>query len=388
MASLWLACGLLTARISATDHAPAPAIATPVVAPPQVIVGLTGAPASFRDDALLKVLAGYLADLEPARAPQVERLPPGAEVLPQIAWARARAPAVERVLWLELRSPGPHRLYLYDPAADRVYLRELADAEPDLLLESIGVVVRSLVASLSQGTPPGMQPLELPAPEPPPPAATPTPQPVPPPQPPRPRLHLDLALGYRGATFSAAIPAQHGLAAQLLVITPRGLLLGLTAGYLASGTAPTTAKLQLDLPRVPLVLRAGYRFFRERRVQLDLDLGLTGELLLPRVRGPASPATTLAARVGLSPGLGLGVRPFQRVPIGLHLHLALDLWLRDLGFAARGPAGTILLADAAPLGGSLDLALRYTFGAGDNFSSTRRVRGHLGQRACSPSSRR
>lgn len=389
MAPFWLACGLLTASISATEHAPPAAVTTPTTAPPQVVVGLAGAAAPFRDDALLKVLAGYLADLDPPRAPIVLPLPPGDEVLPQIAWARARAePPVERVLWLELRTPGPHRLYLYDPKADRVYLRELDDAEPDLMLETIGVVVRSLVASLSEGTPPGMQPLELPAPEPPPTLAPPIQIAAPPPSPPPPRLHLDLALGYRGSTFSAAIPTQHGLAAQLLIITPRGLLAGLSAGYLASGTAPERADLSLTLPRINLAARLGYRFLRDRPFHLDLDLGLTTDLLLPRVRGPAEPRTTLAARVGLSPGLGLGVRPFARVPIGLHLHLQLDLWLRDLAFAAQTPGGAVLLADAARLGGTLDLALRYTFGAGHKFSSTRRARGHLGQRACSPSSRR
>lgn len=391
MAPFWLVCGLLTASISAP--APASPTPTPAVAPAQIVVGLTGTDAPFTTDALSKVLAGYLADLEPPRTPVLAQLPPGPEVLPQIAWARERtaSPTVERVLWLELRAPGPHRLYLYDPLADRVYLRELADAEPDLLLESIGVVVRSLVASLSAGTPAGMQPLELP-----PPAPAPQPQPArpaetpPPPitRPPAKRLHLDLALGWRASTLNARIPAQHGVAAQLLIITPRGLLVGLTAGYLASGTAPEQAGLRLDLPRVPLAARVGYRLLRDRIVQLDLDLGLTGELFLPRVHGPATAQTTLAARVGVSPGLGLGVRPFARVPIGLHLHLQLDAWLRDLAFAARGPGGTLVLADAAPLAGTLDLALRYTFGAGEKFSSTRRAAGHQGQRACSPSPRR
>lgn len=365
MAPVWLVCGLLTASTPAGTAAASPDLAV-ASAPRQVLVGLAGEPAPFDPDALQRVLAGYLTDLEPPRSATITALPPGDEVLPQISWARERAgdPAVERVLWLELREPGPHRLYLYEPRSDRVYLRELADAEPDLLLETLGVVVRALVSTLSEGAPPGMQalvvPAPAPAPEPPPPVAAPA---APPPAPPRRPLHLDLALGYRGGTFNKDIAFQHGLAAQLLLVTRVGVLVGLTGGWLAPGATGRDG-LRLDLPRVPVGARVGVRLRRERALHIDLDLGLAGELLLPRVSGaPSRPRTTLTARVALSPGVGLGVRPFRRVPLGLHLHLQLDAWLRDLALVVRGPGGDTTLADAAPVGATLDLAVRYTFGA-------------------------
>jgi hypothetical protein len=371
MAIVWLVCGLLTASPPAVEPTPAPAVA-PAVSPRQVVVGLAGRPASFAPDALQRVLTGYLTDLDPPRTSTITTLPPGDEVLPQLAWARERArdPAVERVLWLELRDPGPHRLYLYEPRSDRVYLRELADAEPDVLLETLGVVVRALVAHLSEGTPPGMQAITVPEPAP---APAPAPEPPPPAEParpapvvaPRPRLHLDLALGYRGSSFAAAIPFQHGVAAQLMLVTRIGVLVGAAGGWLAPGAA-TRDDLRLDLTRVPLGLRIGYRLRRDHLFHIDLDLGVASELLLPRISGaPTRPRTTLAARVAVSPGLGLGLRPFnKRVPIGLHLHLQLDAWLRDLALAVRGPGGDAIVADAAPVGATLDLAVRYTFGAG------------------------
>jgi hypothetical protein len=230
------------------------------------------------------------------------------------------------------------------------------------------VVVRSLVATLSEGTPPGMQAVAVPEPPPPPapapivaPVATPSP---PPPAPPPPRLHVDVALGYRGSSFAAAIPFQHGLAVQLLLTTPNGLLVGLTGGWLAAGTA-VRDDLRLELPRVPLAARVGYRLRRDRPLHVDLDLGVGGELLFPRVRGAATtPRTTFTARIGVSPGVGLGLRPFKKLPLGLHLHVQLDAWLRDLAFVVRGPSGDTRLADAAPVGATLDLAVRYTFGAG------------------------
>lgn len=376
MASVWLACGLLTANpgaVAAQMHAPTAAAPSP--APRQVVLGLAGAAPGFAPASLRDVLAGYLADLEPARVAAVEPLPPGDEILPRLAWARDRArdPASERVLWLELREPGPHRLYLYDPRTDRVYLRELADAEPDLLLESVGVVVRTLVATLSEGPPAGMQPVTLPPPPPPEPAPKPKPAPVPAPKPapaaaPRPApapLHLDLALGYRGSSFGRAIALHHGFAGQLLLATPRGLLVGLTAGYLAPGTAPALSGLRLELARVPLAARIGVRLRRDRALHVDLDLGLAAELLLPRVRSDRAllSRTGVIPRLGLAPGVGLGLRPFRRVPLGLHLHLQLDVWLRDVALAVRRPDGDVVLADAAPVGATFDLALRYTFGA-------------------------
>lgn len=408
MTPVWLLCGLLAAPAAPprphTRADPPASARAPADAPRRVALGLAGLPPSFTDATLQRVLAGYLADLDPPRTASVERLPAGDAVLPQIAWARARSrdPDVERVLWLELRSPGPHRLHLLDPRADRVYLRELDDADPDLLLESLGVVVRALVSSLSEGTPPGMQALDLPAPAPAPalpepPAKDPTPTPAPPT-----RLHLDLALGYRASSFNAAIPAQHGVAAHFLIIARRGLLLGLGGGYLSPGTSSTQAGLALAIDRVPLALRLGYRLRRDRPLHLDLDLGLVAEVVRARVVGepPTSPRTTTTARVGLAPGLGLGWHPLLRrfgVPLGLHLHLQLDVWLRDLALAVRGPGGDLVLADAAPVGATLDLALRYTFGAASrprrtaaaaplhNFSSVRAARVHQDRRACSPS---
>ena len=46
----------------------------------------------------------------------------------------------------------------------------------------------------------------------------------------------------------------------------------------------------------------------------------------------------MVPRIGLSPGLGLGWHPLLRrhgVPLGVHVHLQLDMWLRDLALAAK-----------------------------------------------------
>lgn len=339
------------ARGGARAEAPRPAR--------KVVVGLTGAAAPFSAERCAAALRGHVDD--PVAVTPVVGEP--------YAWSRTAAagPEVRTVLWLDLRPPGPHRLYLYNAAADRVYVRELADpGDADALLESLGVIVHALLEAVAAGeAPAGMRPVEAVAePEP---APAPDPAPVEPPpeikrepEPQKERVAIEVALAYVGRSLAAAAPWQSGIGGRVGVVARRGLVVALGGAWLAPARA--SGEVALGLRRLPFDVTLAYRLRRARALAIDVGATLTLERLAWTVTGPAEarpvgPAQAL--RVAVGPTVGIVWRVWR----GLQVRSAarLDGWVRDVRLQVAAPDGTRPTLAPPRVAAALDVGLGWQF---------------------------
>lgn len=347
--------GLLLASASAREAVAAPAVGGEEVGARAVIVGLAGAAAPFTAARATTALRGHVDD--PLSVVAVDGEP--------YAWSRATAgtPGEPTVLWLELRPPGPHRLYLYAARTDRVYVRELADpGDADALLESLGAVIHALLSSVAAGeAPAGMRAIEAPSEPPgldsaPAPAGAPS---VPSPTP-RARPSIEVAVSYLGRSLASAAPWQSGVGGRVAIVAPRGVVASIAGGWLAP--ARVDGAVALELRRAPFDATLGYRLRRARALSIDVGAALTLERLAWSVRGPAearATGSTQALRIAVGPVIGIVWRVWR----GLQVRSAarLDGWVRDVRLQVATPDGTqTTLAPPAAAAG-LDVGLGWGF---------------------------
>jgi hypothetical protein len=324
-----------------------------VPARPRVVLGLTGTPAPFSPERCATVLRGHID--APASVVPVER--------EAYAWSRAIAgePGVRAVMWLELRTPGPHRLYLFSAAADRVYVRELADpGDPEALLESLGVVIHALLSAVAAGEPPaGMRPVEPEPVEPEP--VKPEPVAAPPtPEPPKPRTRVEVAVAYLGRSLVAGAPWHSGVGLRVGVIAPRGWLVTIGGGWLAPGRLDSA--VALELRRAPFDVHAGFRFRRERALAIDVTAGVALERLAWTVTGPAearAQGPVQALRVGLGPAVGVVWRAWRGLEVRLHARA--DAWVRDARLQVATPTGLRTALAPPPVSAGVDAGVGWVF---------------------------
>lgn len=328
-----------------------------VPATPKVVLGLTGAPAPFSAERCATVLRGHI-DGAAAVVPVAGE---------PYAWSQTSAgERAGEVMWLEIRVPGPHRLYLFSPAADRVYVRELADpGDPEALLESLGVVIHALLSAVAAGEPPaGMravepEPVQEPAPEQ---VSAPVQEPVkrPAPEPARARAQVEVAVAYLGRSLVAGAPWQSGIGARVGVIAPRGLVASLGGGWLAPARLEST--VALELRRAPFDAQVGYRLRRERALAIDVTAGVALERLAWTVTGPAearAQGPSQALRVGLGPAVGLVWRAWRGLEVRLHARM--DAWVRDARLQVATPAGPRTALAPPRISAGVDAGLGWVF---------------------------
>jgi hypothetical protein len=347
-----LALALLAAAPGPSRTAP---VGAEVPAAPRVVLGLTGAPAPFSAERCATVLRGHI-DGEAAVLP-IDGEP--------YAWSRTSAgERAGEVMWLEIRVPGPHRLYLFAPATDRVYVRELADpGDPEALLESLGVVIHALLSAVAAGEPPaGMRPVEPESAPPPEPVKEPAKQPVKEPvmPPVRARARVELAVAYLGRSLVAGAPWQSGIGARVGVIAPRGLVASLGGGWLAPARLDST--VALELRRAPFDAQVGYRLRRERALAIDVTAGVALERLAWTVTGPAearAQGPSQALRVGLGPAVGLVWRAWRGLEVRLHARM--DAWVRDARLQVATPEGPRTALAPPRVSAGVDAGLGWVF---------------------------
>lgn len=259
----------------------------PVTDPVLVVRGAT--PLALAEATVQRALEGHLADL--GYAVHVD-LAPGERPWPTNAVRVTLDDAPEGGLRVTMQR-------VIDP---RPWARTLPpQTDPDLWLESLGVVVRAMLDA------PAAEPEPEPTPEPPP-----EPEPEPPENPPEPMSiaapsrtwAFDLGLGYRGDTLAPGHRWHSSAALDLAVRLHAGVQLGGHVAY-----TPPHAGADLDLRRVGGALRVGYAFRPKTRLQPSLAVVMAAEGL----GWSNAPADTQAqpgwgARVGA--GLSAELRGF------------------------------------------------------------------------------
>lgn len=333
--NLWLiaACSLALGgpaeeSVVATDEPPAEEAP---VALTRIEVGVAKADPALEPSAVDEVLAGHLAG---TGLQSTTSLLPAGDLVDHIEWAQQRADPDVAVYVVELRDNGIRSLYLVGPGGEGLWVRELPAADdPDLLLESLGAILRGTSMALGGGPPRGMEIAELPTREPDPPDPDPPdpdppdPDPDPDPEPPRRKPTPSFGVSYRGGNLERAALWQSGASAFFDLELRSSVFVAATVGILAP--AKSDGAPSLEVWRLPVVIDGGYRFRHGRNVRPDVGLGLVLEPLWwsaatsdgAAVRGISG----RTGRLGLSPRVGLRWRLVRG--LGLHVLGRADLWL-------------------------------------------------------------
>lgn len=364
-AGIWLSCVL---------HATAPAAATEALASggqgerpssqrieqSYVVVGLPEGDPSFDTATFRDALAIHFEGT--GLATEVVEVPRG--TLPEhLLWASTRTdePDVRVVFWVEGAPAGGHRLYLMQPNSGgglgRVWVREVPQAsDPDLMLESLGVMLRALATGLDESTEPsGMEPVvvELAASQ-----ANPPPEPEPEPSRSAHRVSLRVAAEYVGGNLDGRSPFASGVGARLGLDDATGALVYVGAAWMAPSSRADGAVV---IQRVPVVFGGGYRFRRDADLTPTLDVGLTTEPIWwtiddrPGVRGRNGHSW----RVAVSPGGGFDWRLWRG--LGVHAHVRIDVWVSDLELVIEREGRRENVFDPHPVSATLRLGLHYAF---------------------------
>ena len=249
-----------------------------------------------------------------------------------------------------------------------VAMRREADAKPwsralppqpnaDVMLESLGVLIRSMLGAPLPGPEPPTPEPAAPKPAAPEPSAPERPAPETPSPAPRPRFAaFDLALGYRGDTFAASQRWHSSVGLDLAGRTHRGLAIGGGLIY-----APPHAGGGLNLQRIGGDLRLGAAFRPEARLQ-PAAFGLVAVEALGWSGAPAQ--TT--AKPGWATRIGIGASAELRLLLGRGWLVAARL--NAVGWAlgtdleeARGSARSTLL-HTTPFAGQVWIGVGRRFG--------------------------
>ena len=274
---------MLLALAFAPLVAPAPPVTTPAEAPP-VLVVRSAADLGLAEATVQRALQGHFADL-------------GYDVHVDFApGARPWPPATVRVELLRDEDGGVE--VVMQREVDGTPWSRTLPAQPsrDLQLESLGIVVRSMLGAPASAAP---------DPEPEPERQAPVQQaPARPPPPPPRHGALDLGLGYRGDTVAAAQRWHSSIAVDVGGRTHRGLAFGGAVAY-----TPPHGGGGLDVQRIGGQLRLGAAFRPGTRIQPAVFALIAGEGL--SWSGAPEDSTAKpgwAARVGA--GVSAEVRAF------------------------------------------------------------------------------
>lgn len=262
-------------------------------------------------------------------------------------WAASGTPA-RAVFWLVPDGPDALRLQLWLPGDAGAWSRTLPrEADTQALLESIGVMVRTMATSIE------------PTPTP---VASPPPSPVvtkvaPPAPPPRRRTFVDLALGYAGSNVADAAPWHSAVAARAHVVAPFGLtaLVGVTWAPPQRATTTPASTLQ----RIGVELGLGATFRREARVQPWVGGAALIEALGWRVRD-VDAGRGWAARIGVAAAGGIDVALSRRV--GIVAIGRVDVWAHNANLVVVENARRRTLLRAHPVAGTAWVGVRVRLG--------------------------
>jgi len=354
-----------------TTPASAAPNAAPVEAPrTRIVIGISAADPTIELIDLKQALAGHLADTGLSSTvatlaspnpdqPRAKRDDASRE---RLAWAsrRAQEPDVLAVFWIE-RVGHERRLYLFEPQEGTTWVRELPlTSDPDLLVESLGTMVRGISLWLETGPPTGMAPVPPPEPEPPNSAtdkrSPPTLEPTPPPAAPT----WGVELVYAGGNFARIAPWQNGGGLALDLEWPIQVMGRLTA-------AMVSPAIQRDLPRTtiwrtPVSLSAGYRFRPSTRaVRPWIDASVVVEPMWWQVSPTdgveTRPGRTL--RVAVAPGVGLRWR--LRGGLGWVTHAQVDIRVREATLVVSQGGERIPRLTPHPIAAFVRTGLFYSF---------------------------
>ncbi|MBI5486530.1 MAG: hypothetical protein HY905_04285 [Deltaproteobacteria bacterium] len=346
---------LLPAEVPAEPASPPTAVPPPAASPGPIVALLiaTNGP-DGPGGSLLDAIQAQLTDL-----PVELIVEPAAELpstLPaQIALAAdfARRAGAATVFWFDSSVPDRVFVYLAERGGSRLLMRAVDSADPAERVESVAVIVRSLVQSILAGgtigmslpatspaaSPPPEPPVAAPSPEPPPPTEPPAETPAPSDQPP----WLGLQLAYAVDFYSSEATALHGLDAGVLFHVHENW--SLFAAYRVLGDAEVSGGgIQLGVGRHPLELGVRFRWPID---DWDFGASLFGavDVLTPRAGSTvagmrASPSSD--AWVG---GMGLLVHGSYRLAGMLRIFLdgGVDVWFDPLDFAAETGDGQVVL---------------------------------------------
>lgn len=311
--------------------------------------------------------------------------------LVELSRRRAGEHAAGAVLWIDLRAPSSHAIYLYEVEGERVLGRRvpidddaiaagheaLANIATSVVVESIEGPVTGLAtldpSTLEEEPPsePEPEPEPTPTPEPAPPEPESEPAPEPEPDPPEVFPRLWLSAAYAGSSFSDDPVLSHGVA----LGAAWGLAPGAFLGLRYDGVLPLTLDVpdvRLSLRRHPISLEGGYRFGLGRarsplrqgeRPSTRWDLEVAGRVTLDPIRRITDERSTLAPtsdawRLFSSGALavGVGVAPIRELRVGLRL--GVEGMLSRADYLAHGPDPVVLLSPH-PVRGFVELGLSF-----------------------------
>lgn len=256
------------------------------------------------------------------------------------ALSRSRLEPLLAVFWFDA-STDVVAIYLYAPQTHAVYLREVDRSSEAAMVEAVGLIAASTAQALRSGESLAMQkiseadwaalqadPEREPEPEveaeaeaePEVEAAVEPSAPMEPEPEPRPGvLRLEFAVAYRGASFNARAPWQHGIGGRFATVLGGGLVA--EVGYSWLAPVDIASGPRVDLTRHEPEVALGWRWRFGLRTHLDA-MGL-GAVELNRWRAEGRSATRVRARIGgaLRAAVEVGAGVFLEARFGARLAL-------------------------------------------------------------------
>ncbi|MGH1346414.1 MAG: hypothetical protein ACRBN8_32915 [Nannocystales bacterium] len=333
--------------------------------PTRVELGLAAEDELLNDQDVELTLAAHLADAE--LHAHVDALGPG-DLLDRIAWAEANVDAdVLAVFFTERVDDGGRRLYLLEPQSGGLWVRELPrTADDDLLLETLGAMVRGISTALHEGPPRGMTEVARPDQIQPDsdsdsePVAPVQPAPDPEPVAPPPRTLVTVTGAYLGSMFARTHPWQSGGALGVNVELPAHAVLGIRVGVFAP--ARVGGPPDLDMWRIPVRLHGAYRFLTRSDVRPEIGLGMVVGTLTWRgakAQAGSNAQPGQAVRIALSPQAGIQWRVVGG--LGVHLNTMLDVWLSNADLVVEDGSARRSQLRPYAVTVALEAGLQYTF---------------------------
>ena len=301
-----------------------PAVEEP--APAQVLVVRTTADLDLAEATVQRALEGHFADL-------------GYDV--HVDFAPGERPWPPAAVRVELfpTDDGGLRVEMQRELDPEPWARALpAEPNPDLRLESLGVLVRSMLSA----------PLPEPPPEQPPePAPEPAPEPEPRPEAAPRNAGFDLALAYRGDTLASEHPWHSSAAIDAALRTHRGLATGVALAY-----TPPHDGGALALQRMGGELRLGAAFRPAKRLQP----AVFGHASLEGLGWSGAPDSARAApgwAVRVGAGASGELRAFVQGGWFLVARLGATAWIRGATLEEQRGEARSTLTRTLPASGSV-----------------------------------
>ena len=284
------------------------------------------------------------------------------ELIDQIAWAEASVePGVLAVFFVQRVDDQGRRLYLLEPETGELWVRELPHtADGDLMLGSLGAMVRGISVALVDGPPRGMRAVERPEPAPEPVDPVEPVEPAPAPVPAAPKPAFSITAAYAGSLLSGDIPWQSGGMLGLDVELASHGVLAARAGAYAPGTVDGPPAV--DVLRIPIRLSGGYRFRADKALRPSIGAGLVLEPMLWWSDSSAVDVDTedgQAVRVALAPEAALHWRVVRG--FGFHVRGSADVWVSNVDLVVEDGITRRTQLRPVTVSAALEIGVQYTF---------------------------